>query len=225
MHGQGTVAARACVVGSVGITLTSRWQRRMPQFPAQVAIDHFGQRRRRQCPTGQAAVPAGRPAQRDPLAAGGSRPKSTRGTCRAQARAGSVCIRRHMRGMVSRTSACERDGAGGQLGSLPLFVLHGIKEGYAVSDHTCSEPQGPAERPRTTARPTAPQTSRAARAPRASRKSVRTRDRNSYRLCYWGPAGAQMVDLYRDAVTLTWVLDVALDEQLARRLPARSNIH
>jgi len=26
-----------------------------------------------------------------------------------------------------------------------------------------------------------------------------------------GPAGAQVFDLYRDAVTLTWVLDVAHD--------------
>jgi hypothetical protein len=54
---------------------------------------------------------------------------------------------------------------------------------------------------------------------------VGARDRTSYRLCYWGPAGAQMVDLYRDAVTLTWVLEVALDEKRDRRLSARLHVH
>jgi hypothetical protein len=54
---------------------------------------------------------------------------------------------------------------------------------------------------------------------------VGTRDQSSYRLCYWGPAGAQMIDLYRDAVTLSWVLAVAHDEKRDRRVSVRLNVH
>jgi hypothetical protein len=74
-----------------------------------------------------------------------------------------------------------------------------------MRDHTSSEKQRLAERPRTQARPTTQ------RAPRAPRKTAGVRDRTSYRVCCWGPAGAQVFDLYRDAVTLTWVLHVAHD--------------
>jgi hypothetical protein len=81
-----------------------------------------------------------------------------------------------------------------------------------MSDHTSSEKQRLAERPRTQARSSA---QRAPHAPRAPRKAADVRDRTSYRLCYWGPAGAQVFDLYRDAVTLAWVLDVAHDERAA----------
>jgi hypothetical protein len=36
-------------------------------------------------------------------------------------------------------------------------------------------------------------------------------DRTYYRVCSSGPAGEQVFDLYRDAVTNLWVLDVAHD--------------
>jgi hypothetical protein len=45
--------------------------------------------------------------------------------------------------------------------------------------------------------------------------SLRTRAQNRtyYRLCCRGPeTGEQVFDLYHDAATLTWVLDVAHDE-------------
>jgi hypothetical protein len=77
-----------------------------------------------------------------------------------------------------------------------------------MRDYTSSEKQRPAERPRKHARPSAPP---AARAPHTPRKAAGVRDWTSYRVCCWGPAGAQVFDLYRDAVTLTWVLDVAHD--------------
>jgi hypothetical protein len=34
-----------------------------------------------------------------------------------------------------------------------------------------------------------------------------------------------MADLYRDAVTLTWVLEVAHDKKRDRRLSARLHVH
>jgi hypothetical protein len=88
-----------------------------------------------------------------------------------------------------------------------------------MRDHTSSEEQRPEERPRKNTRPSA---QRAPRVQRAPRKAAGARDRTSYRVCCWGPAGAQVFDLYRDAVTLTWVLDVAHDERPARRLLART---
>jgi hypothetical protein len=74
-----------------------------------------------------------------------------------------------------------------------------------MRDHTSSEKHRRAERSRKQARPSP------ARAPHAPRKAAGVRDRTSYRVCCWGPAGAQVFDLYRDAVTLSWVLDVAHD--------------
>ncbi len=79
-----------------------------------------------------------------------------------------------------------------------------------MRDHTSSEKQRLAARPRTQARPSA---QRAPPAPHAPRKAVGVRDRTSYRVCYWGPAGAQVFDLSHDAVTNQWVLDVAHDER------------
>ncbi len=73
-----------------------------------------------------------------------------------------------------------------------------------MRDHTSSEEK----RPRKQARPSAP---RAPRAPQAPRKAAGAQDRTSYRVYCWGPAGAQVFDLHHDAVTLTWVLDVARD--------------
>jgi hypothetical protein len=75
-----------------------------------------------------------------------------------------------------------------------------------MRDNTSSEKQRLAERPRKHARPSA---SRAPRAPHAPRKAAGGRDQTSYRVCCWGPAGAQVFDLYRDAVTNLWVLDIA----------------
>jgi hypothetical protein len=77
-----------------------------------------------------------------------------------------------------------------------------------MRDHTSSEKQRLAERPRTKARPSAPRT---LRAPHTPRKAAGGRDWTSYRVCCWGQDGAQVFDLYRDAITLTWVLDVAHD--------------
>jgi hypothetical protein len=75
-----------------------------------------------------------------------------------------------------------------------------------MRDYTGSEKQRPAERPRTKARPSAP---RAPQPPHAPLKAASVRDQTSYRVCCWGQDGAQVFDLYRDAVTLTWVLHVA----------------
>ncbi len=36
-------------------------------------------------------------------------------------------------------------------------------------------------------------------------------DRTYYRVCCRGPAGEQVFDLYHEAVTNVWVLDVAYD--------------
>ena len=77
-----------------------------------------------------------------------------------------------------------------------------------MRDHTSSEMQRLAERPRTHARPSLP---RAPRSPHAPRQAAGVRDWTSYRVCCWGQDGAQVFDLYRDAVTLTWVLHVAHD--------------
>jgi hypothetical protein len=77
-----------------------------------------------------------------------------------------------------------------------------------MRDHTSSEKQRLAERPRTHARPTTQRVSRALHAPL---KAASVRDWTSYRVCCWGPSGAQVFDLYRDAVTLNWVLHVAHD--------------
>jgi hypothetical protein len=74
-----------------------------------------------------------------------------------------------------------------------------------MRDNTSSEKQRRAERPR---KHTYPST---LRAPHAPRKAAGVRDQTSYRVCCWGPAGAQVFDLYRDAVTLTWVLHMAHD--------------
>jgi hypothetical protein len=75
-----------------------------------------------------------------------------------------------------------------------------------MRDHTNSEKQRPEERPRKKARPSAQ------RARRAPRKAAGAQEPTSYRVCCWGPAGTQVFDLYHDAVTLIWVLDVAHDE-------------
>ncbi len=80
-----------------------------------------------------------------------------------------------------------------------------------MRDYSGSEKQRKAESSRTKARPSAP---RAPRAPHTPRKAAGVRDQTSYRVCCWGQDGAQVFDLYRDAVTLTWVLHVAQDEQL-----------
>jgi hypothetical protein len=77
-----------------------------------------------------------------------------------------------------------------------------------MRDHTSSEERRPAERSRKHARPSLP---RAPRPPHAPQKAASVRDQTSYRVCCWGPAGAQVFDLYRDAVTLKWVLHVAHD--------------
>ena len=73
-----------------------------------------------------------------------------------------------------------------------------------MRDHTSSEKQRPEEGPRKKTRPSAP---------RAPRKAVGAQEPTSYRVCCWGPAGAQVFDLSHDAVTNQWVLDVAHDER------------
>jgi hypothetical protein len=89
-----------------------------------------------------------------------------------------------------------------------------------MRDHTNSEKQRPEEGPRKKTRPSAP---RAPRVQRAPRKAVGAQEPTSYRVCCWGPAGAQVFDLYHDAVTLTWVLDAAHDERPAKRLLTRTS--
>jgi len=72
-----------------------------------------------------------------------------------------------------------------------------------MRDRTNSEKQRPQERPRKKARPSAQ---------RAPWKAAGAQEPTSYRVCCWGPAGAQVFDLYHDAVTLIWVLDAAHNE-------------